>query len=69
MPQANQTSIELITDTEAAKVLGVTVGTLQVWRSKNRYPLKYVKVGRLIRYRREDILAFIEHRTISPAGV
>lgn len=57
----------LISPEEAAAMLGVTVGTLQVWRSTNRYPLKYVKAGRLVRYRLEDIQLFIESRLVSPA--
>jgi len=66
-----QTTIQnkLLTPEEAAPLIGVTPGTLQVWRSTNRYPLKYVKAGRLVRYRREDIQAFIESRIVSPAEV
>jgi predicted DNA-binding transcriptional regulator AlpA len=60
---------KLLTSEEAAPLVGVTPGTLQVWRSTNRYPLKYIKAGRLVRYRIEDIQAFIESRTISPAEV
>lgn len=59
----------LLPPEEAAPLVGVTVGTLQVWRSTNRYPLKYVKAGRLVRYRLEDIQAFIESRTVCPAEV
>ena len=52
---------ELLSPEEAAKILGVTTGTLSVWRSAKRYPLGYVKLGRrAIRYRREDLMAFIE---------
>ncbi|MBM9616647.1 helix-turn-helix domain-containing protein [Desulfobulbus rhabdoformis] len=60
---------KLLTPEEAAPLVGVTVGTLQVWRSTNRYPLKYVKAGRLVRYRLEDIQSFIESRTVTPAEV
>ena len=49
---------------EAAQILGVTPGTLSVWRSTRRYPLPYVKVGRLVRYRDSDLLRFIEARTV-----
>lgn len=54
----------LLTPDEAADLLGVTVGTLSVWRCTARYPLPYVKVGRCVRYRREDIGAFIEANTV-----
>lgn len=59
----------LLPPEEAAAILGVTIGTLSVWRSTNRYALKYVKAGRLVRYRPEDIQTFIDSRTVSPVEV
>ena len=53
----------LLDDKRAAKFLGVSPGTLSVWRSTGRYDLPYVKCGRCVRYRMEDIQAFIERRT------
>lgn len=67
--QKTRTTSNLLPPEEAAAMLGVTVGTLQVWRTTRRYPLKYVKSGRLVRYRLEDVQAFIESRTVSPAEV
>jgi excisionase family DNA binding protein len=52
----------LLTPKEAADLLRVTVGTLSVWRCTSRYPLKFVKVGRVVRYREADIIAFLEKR-------
>jgi predicted site-specific integrase-resolvase len=57
--------LKLLTPKETAEILGVTVGTLQIWRTTRRYPLNYIKSGRLIRYRSEDIQAFIDNRMIS----
>jgi len=57
--------LKLLTPKETAEILGVTVGTLQIWRATRRYPLNYIKSGRLIRYRSEDIQAFIDNRMIS----
>ncbi len=54
---------DLLCAAEAAAYLGVTVGTLEVWRSTRRYPLSYIKVGRAVRYRREDLITFVESRT------
>ncbi len=51
-----------------AGVLGVTVGTLQVWRSTGRYKLSYVKVGGRVMYRAEDVQAFIESRLHNHTG-
>ena len=54
---------KLLTPAEAAEILGVKVDTLTVWRSTKRYPLPFVRVGRRIKYKAEDVLSFIEART------
>jgi len=54
--------MELLTTKEAALFLRMTAGTLNVWRSNRRYPLRFVKVGRSVRYRREDLLTFLNSR-------
>lgn len=51
----------LLTPAEAAKILGVTIGTLAVWRCTARYPLSFVKIGRRVKYRLADINNFIEN--------
>ncbi len=55
---------QLLTSEQAAQQLGVTSGTLSVWRCCRRYPLKFVKIGRKVRYNAEDIEAFIRARTM-----
>ena len=55
---------ELLTPQQTAQKLGVTVGTLAVWRCRKRYSLRYVKVGAKIRYRVEDVQRFIERRSV-----
>ena len=55
----------LLNESQAANMLGVVPGTLQVWRSTKRYSLPYVKVGRLVRYRMSAVQAFIESRTVA----
>ncbi len=57
-----QITEKLLTPYEVAEMLGVSVETLNVWRATNRYPLPYVKAGRLVRYRNADLQAFIESR-------
>ena len=54
----------LLTTTEAAKELGVTPGTLEVWRTTRRYPLPFVTCGRNVRYRMSAIRQFLESRTV-----
>lgn len=50
----------LLTETEASKLIEFSTRTLQKWRVLGRGP-KFVRVSaRAIRYRREDIDAWIE---------
>jgi len=65
--QKARATSKLLPPEEAAAMLGVTPGTLTVWRRTGRYPLPFVKVGRLVRYKIEDVQAFIESRTVTPA--
>jgi hypothetical protein len=60
---------DLMTEAEAAVVLDCVPGTLSVWRSTGRYDLPYVKIGRSVRYKREDVLEFIRRRTVLHTGV
>lgn len=52
----------LVDDAVASVYLGVTPGTLSVWRSTGRYPLTFIKIGRRVRYMVGDILDFVESR-------
>lgn len=44
----------------AAQYIGVKPGTLAVWKCNDRHALPYIKIGRLIRYRKSDLDQFIE---------
>ncbi len=55
---------DLLTQAEAASFLGLEAKTLAIWRSTKRYPLAYIKVGRLVRYYRADLLEFLENRRV-----
>ena len=46
------------TETQTATFLGVRRGTLAAWRRDRRYPLGYVRLGRVVRYAPADVLAF-----------
>lgn len=59
-----QSENNLLNTEEAAAYLGVTPGTLEVWRCTKRYNLAYIKVGRLVRYRRGVLDAFLAARTV-----
>ena len=59
----------LLEPSETAAILGTTTGVLAVWRTTKRYQLSWVKIGRKVMYRAEDVQAFIESRTVTPAEV
>lgn len=54
---------DLCDDKAAAAFLGVSAGTLSVWRSTGRYCLPFIKVGRKVKYRKSDLIAWLESRT------
>ncbi|MDP2172011.1 MAG: helix-turn-helix domain-containing protein [Rhodocyclaceae bacterium] len=56
---------DLVDEIEAAEILDVVVGTLQVWRSTGRYGIPFIKVGRKVRYSRTALNAWLESRTRS----
>ena len=53
---------DLLDSAEISQIINVAEGTLAVWRSTGRYALPYIKVGRLVRYRRADIEAWLDRR-------
>ncbi len=55
----------LLSRREAAQFLGIRESTLAVWHATDRYPLPVIKVGRLVRYRRDDLERFLDQRTTS----
>ena len=59
----NKNLFNKLTPSEAAEALGVTTGTLAVWRCTKRYQLPFVRVGSKIFYRAEDIQSFLDNRT------
>jgi predicted DNA-binding transcriptional regulator AlpA len=55
---------DLINEIEAARMRGQSVRTLQMERLRGS-GCRYVKLGRSVRYRRGDVLAFINARIVS----
>jgi excisionase family DNA binding protein len=53
----------LFSTSEAADYLGLASNTLPVWRCTGRYDIPYIKVGRLVRYRKSALDAFLQRRT------
>jgi hypothetical protein len=58
---------ELLTPDEVCAVLKVRPQTLADWRFYGRELCKHIKIGGLVRYRRDDLLAYLEgaQRSIS----
>jgi hypothetical protein len=60
---------EMLSPRDAAKKLHTTYGTLAVWRCTRRKALRFVRLGRKIFYKAEDIAAFINAQTDPGDGV
>lgn len=56
--------IELLTPAQTSTLLGVTEGTLMIWRCTKRYPLDFVKIGGRVMYQRQDVERFVESRIV-----
>lgn len=61
-PQFKFPESDLMSRKEAAAYLGVSERTLAIWKCTGRYNLPVVKIGRLAKYRRSDLEAFIAER-------
>jgi len=55
----NEQTNEVLTTKQAAEMLGIKPGTLEIWRVQGRSP-RYLKIGHAVRYRKSDILEFLE---------
>ncbi|WP_020564433.1 helix-turn-helix domain-containing protein [Methylosarcina fibrata] len=55
---------DLLTNDQAADYIGVTPRTLEVWRCTKRHAIPYIKVGRLVKYRKSALDAFLERQTV-----
>ncbi len=53
----------LLTENQAVLLLNLSARTLQSWRLRGGGP-KFVKAGRAVRYRRSDLLDWIDKGTI-----
>lgn len=61
-------SLALLDPPAVAKILGIRVGTLASWRCEGRSPLPYLKVGGRVRYRFDDVAAFLAATTATPSA-
>ena len=54
----------LLTPVDFTALTGVTVQTQANHRNQRTNGLPYIKVGRLVRYRRDDVLRWLDSRTV-----
>lgn len=55
---------DLLNTEQAAAYLGVTPRTLEVWRCTKRHAIPYIKVGRLVKYRKAELDHWLAQQTI-----
>lgn len=58
------TTADLLDTEKAASYLGCEASTLENWRCTKRHQIPYIKVGRLVKYRKDDLDAWIASRTV-----
>lgn len=58
---------ELLTTSEASKLIGISAGTLTIWRSLGKGP-DYVKIGGKVRYRVDAMVKFLKKSTRQTDG-
>lgn len=67
MSDLESTSDALLTEVKAADFLALSVKTLRTWRTRRQGP-DFVKAGRAVRYRRRDLVAWLDRSTVRPSA-
>lgn len=57
---------DMLTPTQVARYLQVSIRTLEAWRNQKRGP-PYYHIGRSVRYSLTEVLAWMEQRKLSTA--
>ena len=55
---------QLINPLKVSEIIGVSIGTLAVWRSTGRYALPFIKIGSKVMYRLSDVNACSYRRVL-----
>lgn len=58
----NNSSDKLMDEFEFCRQVGISVGTARNWRCSRLAGPRFVKIGRLVRYRQSDIDEWIEEQ-------
>ena len=59
----------LLTEGQVAELLGLKPQTLAAWRSTGRVEIPYVKIGKAVRYKPQDVVAYLQDNTCLSTGV
>lgn len=62
MKTAERSLPRFLTELETSRVLQVSAATLRTWRCRGTGP-KFVRLGRCVRYRPEDLARFADKNT------
>lgn len=57
----------LLTEEQAAAILGVKPETLCSWRHTKKVEIPFCRIGRAVRYHPKELWAFIDANTYRPA--
>jgi hypothetical protein len=55
----------LMTEAEVSRFLGLRPNTLAHWRLTKLQPLPFIRIGRTIRYRLEEVERFLQQRQVA----
>jgi len=61
----NNSETFALTESEAARQLGISISGLRKWRRNGSGP-KFVRLGRLVRYRANDVKSWLDRHTVEP---
>jgi predicted DNA-binding transcriptional regulator AlpA len=61
MATGSNTSEKLLTEHDVARITGLSVASVRRWRLLRAGP-KYLKIGAAVRYRPEDVAAWLDTR-------
>ena len=59
--------LRLLDQTQAAELLQISPRTVEGWRSRGEGP-RFVRVGRRVRYRLDDLRAWLDEHTVGPTS-
>jgi len=67
LEELNELRRGILTPEQVAEILGLSVHTLEKWRVTRRN-LSFLKIGRNVRYRAQDIASFLEPKQAASHG-